>query len=295
VNSRRCIHRGADLSGGKVTANGLQCPYHGWVFDGSGSCVAIPSLTDGAGIPSRARIASYPVLERFGHVWTCLAEPYFDVPDVPGISEIVELDLQWTTGEPIPVDCGFMAQTENFRDVAHFPYVHETSMGGLDPVVPDLQVTRAGRETWGTYYYPHVANARFSEPGASRFYFHSYAPGIASILADYGATGKRFLINFACPTSYESCVIFWSIAVERTFTGGSLQDMLDLETAVYREDAPVISALDPPEVPLAGEAEEVSCPADAYTLNFRRATKFAVDTIESAINSENHTPAAAHR
>ena len=39
----RCSHRGAALSEGRVTAAGcLQCPYHGYTFDSSGACVAIP-------------------------------------------------------------------------------------------------------------------------------------------------------------------------------------------------------------------------------------------------------------
>jgi hypothetical protein len=58
--------------------------------------------------------------------------------------------------------------------------------------------------------------------------------------------------------------------------------MVDLETKVYQEDAPVMNGLEPREVPLAGEWEEASCPADAYTLSYRQATKFAVDEIRSA-------------
>lgn len=40
-----CPHLGANMAiGGTVKGNGLQCPFHGWVFDGtSGSCVHIPS------------------------------------------------------------------------------------------------------------------------------------------------------------------------------------------------------------------------------------------------------------
>jgi phenylpropionate dioxygenase-like ring-hydroxylating dioxygenase large terminal subunit len=33
----RCPHRGARLSGE------IECPYHGWRFDQSGRCVAVPS------------------------------------------------------------------------------------------------------------------------------------------------------------------------------------------------------------------------------------------------------------
>ena len=29
-----CIHRGGSLSAGKIAGNCIQCPYHGWQFDG---------------------------------------------------------------------------------------------------------------------------------------------------------------------------------------------------------------------------------------------------------------------
>jgi phenylpropionate dioxygenase-like ring-hydroxylating dioxygenase large terminal subunit len=37
----RCCHRGAPLSLGKVTPEGLQCGYHGLVFNGADKCVKI--------------------------------------------------------------------------------------------------------------------------------------------------------------------------------------------------------------------------------------------------------------
>ena len=44
----RCPHRRMPLSMGRVTTDGhLQCPYHGWCFDGeTGQCVVIPNLGD---------------------------------------------------------------------------------------------------------------------------------------------------------------------------------------------------------------------------------------------------------
>ena len=39
-----CPHLGANLAvGGKVRGDCLECPFHGWVFDGhAGKCVSIP-------------------------------------------------------------------------------------------------------------------------------------------------------------------------------------------------------------------------------------------------------------
>src|SRR5215831_12227170 len=42
----RCPHRGAPLSTGTCDGEVLQCADHGWAFGPSGSCVAIPGLTE---------------------------------------------------------------------------------------------------------------------------------------------------------------------------------------------------------------------------------------------------------
>src|SRR5262245_32584979 len=57
----RCAHRGAALSMGEVKGNGIQCPYHGWEWDGDdGACTRIPSLANQEQIPPRARIPAFP-------------------------------------------------------------------------------------------------------------------------------------------------------------------------------------------------------------------------------------------
>ena len=36
-----CIHRGGSLSAGKLAGNCIQCPYHGWHFDGNASILTL--------------------------------------------------------------------------------------------------------------------------------------------------------------------------------------------------------------------------------------------------------------
>ncbi|MDH5255312.1 MAG: Rieske (2Fe-2S) protein, partial [Gammaproteobacteria bacterium] len=40
--SNVCVHRGGSLAGGKVKGDRVECPYHGWQFDGAGQCTRIP-------------------------------------------------------------------------------------------------------------------------------------------------------------------------------------------------------------------------------------------------------------
>ena len=37
-----CPHRFAPLSMGRIVENSIECPYHGWRFDGGGRCTKIP-------------------------------------------------------------------------------------------------------------------------------------------------------------------------------------------------------------------------------------------------------------
>lgn len=71
----RCPHRHAPLSEGRVTDGMIQCPYHGWRFDGDGHCQEIPGSNKPADKPNR-RVPSLRAREQDGLVWVALsAEP----------------------------------------------------------------------------------------------------------------------------------------------------------------------------------------------------------------------------
>jgi vanillate O-demethylase monooxygenase subunit len=67
----RCPHRRVPLSAGTVvdTADGqrLECGYHGWAFDGTGRCTAVPALGSGR-VPAGMRVAAAAVEVRDGLV-----------------------------------------------------------------------------------------------------------------------------------------------------------------------------------------------------------------------------------
>ena len=63
----RCPHRGAQLSLGRVCQGQLECPYHGWQFEGSGHCVRVPALPQFTP-PASFRASSFAVQENSGMV-----------------------------------------------------------------------------------------------------------------------------------------------------------------------------------------------------------------------------------
>ena len=63
-----CLHMGADLTKGKVEANGIRCPFHSWRWGGDGICDDIPYAKN---IPTKAKTRSWSTLEANGllFVW----------------------------------------------------------------------------------------------------------------------------------------------------------------------------------------------------------------------------------
>ena len=74
-----CIHRGAQLSLGRVCGELLVCPYHAWEYNSGGQCAFIPSQP-GQPPPAKARAQTYAAREHYGMVWVCLGQPVGDPP-----------------------------------------------------------------------------------------------------------------------------------------------------------------------------------------------------------------------
>lgn len=268
VQSSRCPHRGGNLAIGKIRGESIACPYHGWEYSGeTGHCTRVPSLADQSKIPPQAAIKTYPVVARYGHVWTVLEESSLQMYDLP---EWRGLDLDWLAVVPVDCEHGVAVAMENFRDVSHFPFVHEPSMGPSDPVIEPLQVRRDGLDVWMDRPV-QVSTGPWATDGNCSMLYHCVAPGLASITYDYETLGKRIVAGFPSPISYTKVRYYLAVANEKTFKGKSLAEWARLEEMVYLEDVPVATTLEPREIDWDGNYVEFSVPADLYTLNYRRA------------------------
>jgi phenylpropionate dioxygenase-like ring-hydroxylating dioxygenase large terminal subunit len=155
VLSDTCVHRGGSLSKGKVVEGCVECPYHGWRFDGAGRCVLIPSLP-GQEPPARAKVDSYPVQEKYGVVFAFLG----DLPEAerPAVCPVPEYGQEgWRASEIIVlnVNCYYERSMENGLDPVHNQFVHPGQ--GFPPIKPEtFQVTET---KWGNGF-----EADFGDP-----------------------------------------------------------------------------------------------------------------------------------
>lgn len=129
VTGAYCPHLGAHLGvGGSVVGESVQCPFHGWCYDGrTGACTRIPYGSGAGRIPSKAKVRAFPVLERNGMIWAwhhlAGGAPFYDVPVVPELDDPSWSD-PYTAEFVIRTVCQEMA--ENNHDPAHFRFVHGT-------------------------------------------------------------------------------------------------------------------------------------------------------------------------
>lgn len=141
----KCPHRLAPLSEGRIDENGhLQCSYHGWSFDGCGSCSRIPQASsegpEARAVQSpRACATSFPTLVSQGllFVWpdengleraTATKPPMlpddFKNPEFSTVT--IQRDLFY----------GYDTLMENVSDPSHIDFAHHKVTGRRDRAKP---------------------------------------------------------------------------------------------------------------------------------------------------------------
>ena len=267
VVSDRCAHRGASLSMGKVQGEAIQCPYHGWEWaGGDGACARIPSLSDQRQVPPGARIPAFPVREQWGLVWTALEEPLGEPPTLPWFDAE---GWTWGHGEPFELPVGFGIMIENFRDVSHFAFVHRATLGALPEVIEPLEPERNGLEVTLRRRMEWNDDAGAVWGALREMGYHVVAPNFISgrLFTD---DGERCLLHAARAISATESAHYWIEGGLENFDQEQLESAIAYDWRVYSEDLPIISAIEPPELPLDPSAG-VNTLADRFTLAYRAA------------------------
>jgi phenylpropionate dioxygenase-like ring-hydroxylating dioxygenase large terminal subunit len=275
-----CPHRGVPLSAGtgESDGTGIRCAYHGLKFGPGGRCMDIPAHPQGK-IPLRMHLRSYPVVERYGLVWTCLrAHP--ETLEDPATTAPIPIAPHWDddsfqklTCPPFDVAAFAGRQLEGFLDVAHFGFVHTGTFADPDnTVVPDYKPVLHDHgftvDYWSTVAnYPHGTTT--PPPGFQwlrRFDVH--LPFTATLVVHFPDDGLLSIMNAASPVSARQTRMFAPIA-KNFDTTQPAEETYDFNHRIFEEDRAIVEIQKPENLPLEPRLE-VNIPADRSSVAYRR-------------------------
>jgi len=121
-----CAHRGVSLWFGRNEQGGLRCAYHGWKFDVNGRCMEVPSEPEGSKFHEKARLKSYPLVERGGVIWIYMGPaelqpplPEWEFATVPAAQSFMSKRVQ---------ECNWLQALEGGIDSSHVSFLHSGSL-----------------------------------------------------------------------------------------------------------------------------------------------------------------------
>jgi phenylpropionate dioxygenase-like ring-hydroxylating dioxygenase large terminal subunit len=274
-----CVHRGGSLAHGKIRGGEIECPYHGWRFDGAGTCRRIPSLGVDAKIPTRARVDAYPVGEKCGIVFAFLG----DLPEAerPPMLEVPEFENpnwrpSWINFQ---VDYSYERSIENGMDPAHNEFVHPThgfSGANDDYRVHDLRWIGDGK--WGPGFFHRSRSPASTDPVFAQMKqaSDSREAGSGTIGPNHMWTYIRFgggkemhQYMWETPIDENSTNIFF-LNMRNTFLDAEMDNRVgDRNWMVAEQDIGVLTKLEPRQTPDTN-TREFMVPADEPILRYRQ-------------------------
>ncbi len=223
-----CPHRKLPLSKGSLKNDAIECGYHGLTFDGSGKCVAAP--TQPKQIPKKARVRSYPVVDRYRLLWIWMGEPELADPnDIVHIENFDNSNWGCTEGGTMEMECNYLWICDNLLDPSHVAWVHVSSFAGAgtDDGQLDLHRTASGvtvsRWIYGQLPSPYYSGLVKFEGQCDRLqHYELRIPSIAinkSVYTPVGTGGpdkpavdKTYInvsYNFMTPVDDDLTRYFW--------------------------------------------------------------------------------------
>lgn len=259
VLSAYCPHLGAHLAeGGRVMGESIQCPFHGWQYDGeSGKCVTIPYCDR---IPARARTQAWATVER-NHmifVWHH-AERQPPSWEVPEISQLHDADWCEPREWEFEMRVHVQDMAENNLDPVHFQFVHK---------MMDTPPTKISFEDDGRVLHA-ASDVDHETPNGTihtQLLRTTWGMGLASV-ESVGVPGTGlYMFSCATPTHRDHTVSRWLITatqnVPDTYREGWIEGIksgIPDDRRIWENKIHV--------------ASPVFCEADRLLVEFRRWTK----------------------
>lgn len=150
----QCVHRGAALSLGKIIADRIQCPFHGFEYDQTGQCQCIPANGRNTHVPKIFVIQTFPVVEAHGFVWLWWGDNKDDYPPLPYFNDI---DNSFSCGKfRDRWAVHYSRAIENQLDVFHLPFVHATTIGRGNRTISDGPIALLENDNMDIWVYSRI-------------------------------------------------------------------------------------------------------------------------------------------
>ena len=293
AQSDLCVHRGGSLAGGSVVGDCVQCPYHGWRYGADGACVEIPANRAGLPIPKKARIDTYPCIERYGFVWVFLgdlpAEQRPPVPELEGLEEHTEARAEGyraVIGE-FTWQANYDRVLENAVDIAHTPFVHSGSFGNKDQ--PEIQDFDLDETRVNGHLASVTATVELEPPrpsGLWRFISKKDRPPVSTSTGFYPPNVSMLIVRlpmgeiriFTAAVPRDEHVTVSKFCMLRTFFTGGWADKNSYERTIkiFKEDQPTVEGQRPELLPFDLSAE-LHVKSDSIQLAYRRWRQEQID------------------
>jgi len=271
-----CPHRGVPMSLGSHDEEGIVCAYHGLRYGVEGRCNRIPSAPMQK-IPARLKLQTFPAVERYGLIWTCLRPKAGAAPDLPTMPHWDDAGFQQIVCPTFDIAGSAARQVEGFIDVAHFAWIHTQTFA--DPNKPEVESYSTVETGQGFYadYLSSIGNYPIgvdgSAPKGFRWlrHFEVHLPFTATLTIHFPDDGRLVIMNAASPISARKTRLFAPIA--RNFDQHlPLGDVYDFNRRIFEEDRRIVESQRPERLPL-DMALEMHIPADASSIAYRRGLK----------------------
>ena len=279
-----CIHRGGSLGNGKIKKNCIECPYHGWQFDGEGKCTKIPASGPDKPIPKRARVDYYPVKEKFGWVWVFVGDlPEEQRPPLPEFPEYDDTENWRCVRGEFKWEANYARVCENALDPAHAAFIHGDTFGNPDdPTIHDFKVDRDEYSGGATFHLTRppikgiwkLVKGNVERPAVEvRNEYH--LSGMTVLLRQKISDWMQLaLFDVNTPVDENHTHTRWIIA--RSFFRGPFaryfmaadSDSKRRTLKIFEQDRVVVEKIKPIFVPEFGE--ELSIKSDALQIAFRK-------------------------
>jgi phenylpropionate dioxygenase-like ring-hydroxylating dioxygenase large terminal subunit len=285
----QCPHRGYPLSLGTVVDDRLVCGYHGFTFDCSGTCVAVPGQDR---IPGRADVRSYPMVEQGPWVWIWMGRAAPDMAKLPDTPWLTDTEHWSSVSGVAKIDAQFNLLVDNLLDLSHETYLHNGSIGTPEVASTPIEVetdeeakvVRVFRHMNSVDCPPFYSRTTGLEGKVDRWQDIEYfAPGFYLLHARIAPVGQPPLPDGAddhafhmkifyglTPSTERQVYDFWALSRDFCVGDEEINHFLEkMQSSVVQEDVDALNILDQRAAGVP-EVTEVSIKVDRGGLAARR-------------------------